>query len=95
MSEITVTQVHAFILNNYKNRALLNELNESITIAWKTGNMVAKDDFKIGDKVAFKARGFNKTGIVTKINRKKIIVKENNSIISWNCAPGSLTKIVD
>ena len=51
-----------------------------------------KASVSIGDKVEFKGRNGMIAGSVVKINRKNILVRQDNSITTWN-VPASMVRV--
>lgn len=72
----------------------LNQVVEAIKMqrTWLARTMTRA--MAAGDTVEFNARGRIVTGTVTKINRKTVLVKENNAYTTWKVA-ASLLKVVD
>ena len=72
----------------------LDELAKVIRFRRNEINRELKDDFLIGDKVSFTGRNNNLVmGTITKINRKNVVVTEDdNKWMAWNVPPSMLTK---
>ena len=71
----------------------LNEIKTTINFRRRELSQKIKNQFDVGDKVWFSSRkGMKVKGMITKINRKNIVVKENDSWTSWNVSPSLLKK---
>jgi|APSaa5957512622_1039677.scaffolds.fasta_scaffold72584_2 hypothetical protein len=71
----------------------LNEVINTIKFRRKELSRLVKNQFSVGDKVSFngKSRGPIE-GVITKINRKNIVVQQNDNFTSWNVTPTLLKK---
>tara|TARA_Y100000593_G_C4314588_1_gene340177 strand:+ start:844 stop:1113 length:270 start_codon:yes stop_codon:yes gene_type:complete len=71
----------------------LNEIISTINYRRKELNRQVKNQFSVGDRVWFNSRkGTKIEGEITKINRKNIVVKQDDSFTSWNVSPSLLEK---
>ena len=71
----------------------LNEIISTINYRRKELNRQVKNQFSVGDRVWFNSRkGTKIEGEITKINRKNIVVSQDNSYVSWNVTPSLLKK---
>ena len=72
----------------------INEVVNTINFRRKELSRLVKNQFSVGDKVSFnsKSKGGIIEGVVTKINRKNIVVKQDDSVISWSVSPSLLKK---
>jgi putative ribosome biogenesis GTPase RsgA len=76
----------------------LDELIHAIKYRRDEINRELKDKFVVGDKVWFTHNRDNKTisGTVSKVNRKRLVVKEDGSEwTAWNVPPSILTKLTN
>ena len=55
-------------------------------------NQKIKSQFNVGDNVWFYSKDNKVEGKITKINRKYIVVKENEGWTQWNVSPSLLKK---
>ena len=71
----------------------LNEVISTIQYRRKELNRQVKNQFSVGDRVWFNSRkGTKIEGKVSKINRKNIVVSQDNSYVSWNVTPSLLKR---
>ena len=71
----------------------LNNLIDTIKFRRNQISQEAKRLFKVGDKVFFLNKKKGKVdGMVTKINKKYIIVDETHGMMSWRVSPTLLEK---
>ena len=71
----------------------LNNLIDSIKFRRNQIQQEAKRLFKVGDKVFFLNKKKGKVeGMVTKINKKYIIVDETHGMMSWRVSPTLLER---
>ena len=71
----------------------LNDIVSTINYRRKELNRQVKNQFSVGDVVWFNSRkGTKIEGEITKINRKNIVVSQDNSYVSWNVTPSLLKK---
>lgn len=71
----------------------LNEIINTINFRRKELNRLIKNQFSVGDKVFFNSRNRGIIeGVITKINRKNIVVRQNDSFTNWNVSPSLLKK---
>jgi hypothetical protein len=71
----------------------LNDIISTINYRRKELNRQIKNQFSVGDLVWFNSsRGMKVEGKITKINRKNIVVSQDDSYVSWNVSPNLLKK---
>ena len=95
-NELTFSNCKTLILD--MDTEQLDELIHTIKYRRDEINRELKDSFVVGDKVWFTHSRDNKTinGTVSKVNRKRLVVKEdNNEWMAWNVPPSILTKLTD
>ena len=95
-NELTFNNCKTFVLT--MDRKQLDELVDTIKYRRDELNRKLKDSFSVGDKVSFISSRDNKTinGTVSKVNRKRLVVKEDNSEwMAWNVPPSILTKLTN
>ena len=70
----------------------LDSLINTINYRRKEINQKIKSQFNVGDNVWFYSKDNKVEGKITKINRKYIVVKENEGWTQWNVSPSLLKK---
>ena len=70
----------------------LDVITNAINYRRKEVNQEIKNQFNVGDNVRFIGQGDEIRGTITKINRKYIVVKENEGWTQWNVSPSLLKK---
>ena len=70
----------------------LDCLINTINYRRKEINQKIKSQFNVGDNVWFYSKDNKVEGKITKINRKYIVVKENEGWTQWNVSPSLLKK---
>ena len=71
----------------------LNDIVSTINYRRKELNRQVKNQFSVGDVVWFNSRkGIKVEGKITKINRKNIVVSQDDKYVSWNVSPSLLKK---
>ena len=72
----------------------ISEVISTINFRRKELNQQVKRQFGIGDRVWFNGRnGVKVEGKITKINRKNIVVKEDEGWIQWSVSPSLLREV--
>tara|TARA_Y100001963_G_C6722070_1_gene419605 strand:+ start:856 stop:1146 length:291 start_codon:yes stop_codon:yes gene_type:complete len=72
----------------------LNEIISTINFRRREISQRIKNQFKVGDRVWFNGRRNKRVeGTIDKINRKNIVVKEDNGWTSWNVSPSLLKEL--
>ena len=95
-NELTFSNCKTLILD--MDTEQLDELIHTIKYRRDEINRELKDSFIVGDRVWFTHHNNSKTvsGTISKINRKRIVVKEDdNEWMAWNVPPSILTKLTD
>lgn len=67
----------------------------AIHAAWNLISTIAAHEFSVGNKVSFKGkRGEIVIGVVLRINKTSITIRDSRTCMIWKVSPGLVQKIV-
>lgn len=85
------TQIAIDAIRNIMNDQELMQVVEAIRMQRQYLARMAIRSIVAGDRVSFVTRGRKIVGKVTKVNRKNVKVREDNSVSTWNVPANMLT----
>lgn len=74
-------------------RAALRQIGDALRMRWGQIDEIAGMQFKVGDRVQFVGKGHKIAGVVTKVNRRTLKVKQDNTNIRWAVSTGLAEKV--
>lgn len=94
-NKLIVSGICQTILDGNLSNEELNKIQQSLTAARQALAADTAWNTSIGDKVQFRSTriGTTVSGIVTKVNRKNILVKADQTGLVWRVPANMLTKV--